>query len=44
MRKYIELRNKETGENIAQGEISPTRARLIIKEYAKFGYYLEQVA
>ena len=44
MRKYIELRDIETGEIIAQGELSPTRARLIIKEYAKFGYYVEEVA
>jgi hypothetical protein len=40
----MELRDIETGEIIAQGEMSPTRARAIIKEYARFGYYVEQVA
>jgi hypothetical protein len=40
----MELRDIETGEIIAQGEMSPTRARIIIKEYARFGYYVEQVA
>ena len=44
MRTYMELRDIETGEIIAQGEMSPTRARAIIKEYARFGYYVEQVA
>ena len=44
MRTYMELRDVETGEIIAQGEMSPTRARAIIKEYARFGYYVEQVA
>jgi hypothetical protein len=44
MRSYVELRDIETGEIIAQGEMSPTRARAIIKEYARFGYYVEQVA
>ena len=44
MRTYMELRDIETGEIIAQGEMSPTRARIIIKEYARFGYYVEQVA
>ena len=43
MREYMELRDIETGEIIAQGEMSPTRARAIIKEYARFGYYVKEV-
>ena len=44
MRTYAELRDIETGEIIAQGEMSTTRIKRIIKEYARFGYYVEQVA
>jgi hypothetical protein len=44
MKIYAELRDIETGEIIAQGEMSPTRMKSIIKEYARFGYYVEQVA
>ena len=44
LKEYAELKDIETGEIIAQGELSPAQVRRIIKEYARFGYYVEQVA
>lgn len=44
LKTYTQLKDIETGEVLVTGELSPAQARRIIKEYNRFGYYLEQVA
>jgi hypothetical protein len=41
LRTFTTLLDSETGEVIAQGCLTPARTKRILKEYARFGYYLE---
>jgi hypothetical protein len=40
-RTFTTLLDSETGEVIAQGCLTPARTKRILKEYARYGYYLE---
>jgi hypothetical protein len=40
-KQHTRLINDETGELIVSADLTPAAAKRIIKEYARFGYYLK---
>jgi hypothetical protein len=42
-KQFTRLIDDETGELIVSADLTPAAAKRIIKEYARFGYYLKAV-
>ena len=41
-KQHIRLIDDETGEPMVSADLTPAAAHRIIKEYARFGYYLKE--